>query len=178
MTDQSHTPLMAGEKFGRLTTVEVSGTSGKWLCSCDCGGAAIVSAARLRSGNNRSCGCLRIEALAKTTVQRVARSAPFVPTPAYIEEKSIPEPNSGCWLWLGATANRGYGQATIGRSRVTSAHRASFIAYRGYEPVGLDVDHLCRNPICVNPDHLEAVTHQENCRRRHSALSSYRGEGK
>lgn len=79
---------------------------------------------------------------------------------AYVEARSIPEPNSGCWLWLLSVGSHGYGQS--GR---TTAHRVSHEAFRGPIPEGYEVDHLCRNKLCVNPDHLEAVPPVENQRR-------------
>jgi hypothetical protein len=84
---------------------------------------------------------------------------------AYIEQRSIPEPNSGCWLWIGTEAPGGYGFINL-RGRRMTAQRGSYLMFKGAIPDGLEIDHLCRNPGCVNPDHLEAVTHQENCRRR------------
>lgn len=87
-------------------------------------------------------------------------------TPSYIEAKSIPEPNTGCWIWLGYLTPRGYGQIKLRGYPGMSAQRASYIAHNGSISDELDTDHTCRHPFCVNPQHLEAVTHQENCRRR------------
>jgi hypothetical protein len=76
-------------------------------------------------------------------------------------------PGDGCWEWTGYRDPLGYGQfryADITRS----AHRASFYIANGYLPpreTGLTIDHLCRNPSCVRPEHLEAVTHRENVLR-------------
>jgi hypothetical protein len=70
----------------------------------------------------------------------------------------------GCWIWTGALV-RGYGQTSIhGRKRVYT-HRFSWELHRGPIPPGLVLDHLCRNPPCCNPDHLEPVTNLENLRR-------------
>lgn len=61
-----------------------------------------------------------------------------------------------CWIFLGATDARGYGIAGRGGgSRSTLAHRLIYEAWRGPVPDGLELDHLCRNPLCCNPDHLE-----------------------
>jgi hypothetical protein len=71
-----------------------------------------------------------------------------------------------CWVWTGASNNRagGYGIFAIaGRNRL--AHRVSLRHFRGPFPDDADVDHLCRNTRCVNPDHLEAVSHVENMAR-------------
>jgi hypothetical protein len=65
-----------------------------------------------------------------------------------------------CWIWKGFV-RKGYGQYSG-----THAHRVSFQFYCGPIPPGLELDHLCRNPLCVNPDHLEPVTRAENMRRR------------
>lgn len=75
-----------------------------------------------------------------------------------------PEPNTGCWLWMGIVRNkhRGYGAFTIGARKMVSAHRFSWEHFHGTIPEGLQIDHLCRNTSCVNPDHLEPVTPKEN----------------
>lgn len=70
----------------------------------------------------------------------------------------------GCWIWVGAYYPRGYGQFYDGKGG-SSAHRWSYKQFKGEIPEGLELDHLCRTPCCVNPDHLEPVTHLENMRR-------------
>lgn len=86
-------------------------------------------------------------------------------TLARFEAKFVPEPNSGCWLWIAALHERaGYGAFRYkGQARL--AHRVSYEHFRGIIPAGLVLDHLCRTRCCVNPEHLEAVTLLENIRR-------------
>ena len=80
------------------------------------------------------------------------------------EAKYIPVTESGCWLWIGSSARLGYGQLYV-NGRLTPAHRFSYEHYIGPIPTGLELDHLCRVPACVNPKHLEPVTHRENMLR-------------
>lgn len=70
----------------------------------------------------------------------------------------------GCWDWTGALDRGGYGR-TWSWTKVVAAHRLSYELRVGPIPVGLDLDHLCRNRRCVNPDHLEPVTRRENVLR-------------
>jgi HNH endonuclease len=74
-----------------------------------------------------------------------------------------------CWPWLGHTDRDGYGKITRGRhgEGSVSAHHVSYLIHNGGAlPPGTEVvDHLCVNPTCVRPDHLEAVTQAENVRR-------------
>lgn len=72
-----------------------------------------------------------------------------------------------CWLWKGSLDGHGYGQLGRGGSGAghVAAHRLSYEMHIGPIPAGLDIDHLCRNPRCVNPAHLEPVTRGENTRR-------------
>lgn len=70
-----------------------------------------------------------------------------------------------CWPWIGGTER--YGRFTL-HGRTYYAHRFSYEFYVGEIPEGLEVDHLCRNTRCVNPAHLEPVTHHENLMRGES----------
>jgi hypothetical protein len=70
---------------------------------------------------------------------------------------------SGCWCWIAQTS-KGYGQFRLG-PRMVYAHRWMYETLVGPIPRGFDIDHLCRNTLCVNPAHLEPVTHAENTRR-------------
>ncbi len=70
----------------------------------------------------------------------------------------------GCWLWIACKNYRGYGVFRWqGAARL--AHRVLYEYTFGPVPTGLELDHLCTNPPCVNPFHLEPVTHLENVRR-------------
>lgn len=82
-----------------------------------------------------------------------------------LDESYVPEPNSGCWLWTDyVDPKNGYG-AIRARGKVHKAHRVVYQAARGPIPPSLELDHKCRTRCCVNPDHLEAVTHRENVKR-------------
>jgi hypothetical protein len=84
--------------------------------------------------------------------------------PERIESKIMPEPNSGCWIWLAYLAPFGHGRIKF-EGRMREAHRVVYELIKGPVPEGLELDHLCKLPCCVNPDHLEPVTHAVNMRR-------------
>lgn len=84
--------------------------------------------------------------------------------------KVSPEPNSGCWLWTGTTdGGRGYGKMSF-LGRAEGAHRVSYILHCGPIATGLEIDHQCCVPACVNPAHLRQMTRAENL-----AISDKRG---
>lgn len=94
-------------------------------------------------------------------VKMTAKLPPGASMRDRLENWSIPEPNSGCWLWLGGSTMAEYGIITIdGKARL--AHRASYEEHRGPIPVGMLVLHRCDTPLCINPDHLFLGTHQDN----------------
>ncbi|MGW6658898.1 HNH endonuclease signature motif containing protein [Rhodococcus sp. NPDC055024] len=74
--------------------------------------------------------------------------------------------DNGCWNWLNVPTSEGYGEVNLtilGRKRLV--HTVTYELSIGPVPDGLELDHLCRNRLCCNPDHLEPVTHTENIRR-------------
>ena len=80
-------------------------------------------------------------------------------------ERYKADPLTGCWVWQWATRKSdGYGTAYKNRKKV-QAHRLIYEEIKGQIPAGLTLDHLCRNILCVNPDHLEPVTQRENVLR-------------
>jgi hypothetical protein len=73
-----------------------------------------------------------------------------------------------CWLWTAGRTSTGYGSYPVwvdGRVQANYAHRFAYRCLVDDVPPGLELDHLCRNRLCVNPDHLEPVTRRENLRR-------------
>lgn len=76
---------------------------------------------------------------------------------------------TGCWEWT-AARRYGYGAFRVG-NKMEQAHRVAYRFWVGVIPAGCEIDHLCRNQGCVNPAHLEAVTHQENMRRGESPVA-------
>jgi hypothetical protein len=100
---------------------------------------------------------------------------PGVPAKPVAERirESVVIDGAGCWVWQKFT-QYGYGKIAVGSwtdgsRRTVAAHRAAYETFVGPIPDGAQIDHLCRNTSCCNPEHLEAVTPGVNARRRSSA---------
>lgn len=90
--------------------------------------------------------------------------------PAMAYTRHVVDEATGCWEWQGHRARNGYGKFYDAESgHVVLAHRAYYERHISAIPVGLQIDHLCRNRGCVNPEHLEVVEQTENVRRGSSA---------
>lgn len=85
--------------------------------------------------------------------------------PSRFWDKCVPEPMSGCWLWIGCATPHGYGRIGTGGHTTEYAHRLAYLTLIGPIPDGLELDHKCSVRCCANPAHLEPVTHAENNRR-------------
>jgi hypothetical protein len=93
--------------------------------------------------------------------------------------QKINKSENGCWNWTGAVFKKpygNYGQMRVGRKgqdKIRRAHVLSYEVFVGKIPDGLELDHLCHNTLCVNPEHLEPVTHKENMKRRKDSNLPY-----
>jgi hypothetical protein len=96
-------------------------------------------------------------------VKRHRRSEPVAPRLWARVEKT-----ETCWLWTGCRNKAGYGRIGVEGRRVKLAHRVSYELAKGPIPPGLVLDHLCRVPQCVRPEHLEAVPQSVNNSRGYS----------
>jgi hypothetical protein len=86
--------------------------------------------------------------------------------PAKFWSKVRIDADTGCWLWKAGTNVYGYGAFRITETgKVVRSHRLAYEVLVGEIPPGLEIDHLCRVRACLNPAHLEPVTHKENMRR-------------
>lgn len=92
--------------------------------------------------------------------------------------KVYPEPNTGCYLFIGSTKRNGYGQLlSKSYNGFNLAHRFAYYLEYGEFDRSMNVCHKCDNPICVNPDHLFLGTQFENCKDMTEKGRRVRGEG-
>src|SRR5262249_35125505 len=84
----------------------------------------------------------------------------------------VQEAPNGCWLWRAHCNRYGYGRFNLA-GRIRIAHRVAYEWLKGPIPDDLEIDHLCRQPSCVHPDHLEPVTHLTNMHRGRRATQTH-----
>lgn len=72
---------------------------------------------------------------------------------------------NNCWVWHASKLKNGYALFTDQNGKTVTGHRWSYQQFIGLIPNGLVVDHICRNPSCVNPNHLQAISQSNNIKR-------------
>ena len=90
-----------------------------------------------------------------------------------MEDRTLYEPNTGCWIWLGARNPAGYGKIGMPGGKTVDVHRATYEALVGPVPAGYELDHLCKCKPCRNPAHLEPVTRRENVMRGTAPMAAF-----
>jgi hypothetical protein len=86
------------------------------------------------------------------------------------KDSLVPGP---CWTWIGCLNSRNYGCVSAGHGTIKLAHRIAYETYKGEIPDGYQVDHLCFNTKCCNPEHLDAVTPKVNAERSRKATKTH-----
>ena len=94
----------------------------------------------------------------------------------YVHDRVDVDKETGCWVWKNGDSGNGrgggYARMTL-NGHTVAVHRVMYTHMYGYIPGKKQIDHTCRNRLCVNPQHLQMVTAKENCKRRDKA----NGEG-
>lgn len=88
-----------------------------------------------------------------------------IPIEERFKEKYRVDQESGCWIWTASLMPNGYAQFRYSRAKNGYGHRFSYEHHIGPIPEGRQIDHLCKNKACVNPDHLDVVTPKTNIER-------------
>ena len=82
----------------------------------------------------------------------------------YLKSRTVVNEN-GCWTWQGAKDKNGYGSVWH-NSQMWKVHRLMYQLAIGLIPDNLEIDHICFNPPCINPDHMRLVNHRTNCQNK------------
>lgn len=80
-----------------------------------------------------------------------------------------------CWTWTAGKSAYGYGSFHVGEGKWECAHRFAYVERFGSVPTGMHLDHICRNPSCVNPSHLRVTTCKQNLENRDLNLNNKSG---
>ena len=140
---------------GHKPLIDGFGPNPSGLCMCGCGEPAPIA----KTGNRQ-----RGEVKGKPKRYIRGHGVKKLTTPMYVIDEA-----TGCWVWQRSMNSTGYGRMNVGSQRNRLAHRVFYERLVGPIPEGLQLDHLCFNRACVNPDHLEPVTNQENMLRAMAA---------
>lgn len=116
----------------------------------------------LKSGK-RSMQCKTCAKIRKHNAYLKSRTGKNIPTREQRFWSKV-DKTATCWNWFGGTNDKNYGLFELGTRKIY-VHRYSYELLVRTIPKGLELDHLCENSRCVNPEHLEPVTHMENVRR-------------
>ncbi len=149
---------------GERVTIGKKLIAGGVMKSCECGcGAYPGLYVKTRTGRGVQAGEPRrfIQAHAAIAYGEQTRYKPKSVVEYVVEDRGYATP---CWIWQRGFSDTGYGTPPA-NTRQPNAHRCFYERYIGPIPEGLELDHLCRVRACVNPKHLEPVTHAENVRR-------------
>lgn len=155
---------MVGFRFGTRTVIEYAGEK-RWRVRCDCGREVVLQGGAIRQ-NRGALGCV-------------------CPATELARFNAKWEQQGDCHIWTACLHGDGYGtfKTNLRKGQAVLAHKWRWEREHGPVPDGLELDHLCRNRACVNPAHLEAVSHAVNVRRgalgevtkaRHAALRAQR----
>ena len=145
---------LTGQRFGRLTVISVSHKAGNrqiiWKTQCDCGEYRLMRLDQFAAVDNPACW----------NCHKIHRARERILSDSYVNDR-------GCWEWFGSKHHHGYADMSLDVSgkRIRLGHVIAYLIFIGEVPEGKELDHVCRFKACVNPWHLEPVTHAENVRR-------------